>query len=134
MQVTYSMASRTFTISGNNFHVNPGTDGVNPDNYDLAAQRYRLKFSGNNLVLSDNLSVSLPYEHDFYKPGITFWITQTPSNLGVVSGTTVITGSLTATNFQFMHDAIEIELSLNPANTNVLRVLTSEPNLILQFP
>ena len=134
MQVTYSLANRTFTVSGTYFHVSPGTDGVTADNYDLVAQRYRLHFSGSNLVISDNLSAVLPYEHDFLRSGITFYITTNPSNLGVVGGSVIISGSATPTNFQFMHDTLEIEISINPSNTSVFRVLTAEPVLNLQFP
>ncbi len=136
MQNSYSLATHSFALVGNYFRVTPGTDNVNPDNYNLATNRYRLWFSGNSLVISDNLSTPLYYEHGFYRPAIDFTISSSPSNLGVVTGTIVVAGNAVPvpTNFIFLHDNLQIEISLNPANTTVFRVVTSEPVLIEQFP
>ena len=138
MQNSYSLANHTFALVANYFQVNPGLDGVNPDNYNLATNRYRLWFSGNSLVISDNLSAPLYYEHDFYRPAISFNISSNPSNLGVVTGTILVGGTgaavSTPTDFIFLHDNIVIEISLNPANVSVFRVVTSESVLTVTFP
>lgn len=109
-----------------------------PDDYNLVGQPYRLRFSGNNLVISDNLSMPLPYEHCFDRMATDFHITDIPREGIAVGQVIIITGNgipiPTLTQFIFLHDDIEIEISIDPVNTTIFKIRTSESSLVERLP